>query len=70
MAELELEKTEDLVHSMVAARLNGYTNGYGSKVQSVKKNASIGFCLISRQPSIGFLNRFFPLKTEIHAQIE
>ena len=34
MAELELEKTEDLVHSMVAARLNGYTNGYGSKVDS------------------------------------
>ena len=29
----------------------------------------LGFCLISRQQIIGFLNRFFLLKTEIHTQI-
>ena len=38
-------------------------------VQGVPKIIRLGFCLISRQPSIGFLNRFFLLKTEIHTQI-
>ena len=28
-----------------------------------------GFCLISRQPSVGFSNRFFLQKTKIHTQI-
>ena len=28
-----------------------------------------GFCSIFRQPSIGYLNHFFLLKTEIHTQI-
>ena len=29
----------------------------------------LGFCLISQQPSAGFSNPFFLLKTEIHTQI-
>ena len=29
----------------------------------------LGFCLISRQSNIGYSNRFFLLKTEIHTQI-
>ena len=33
-----------------------------------QKKIRLGFCLISWQLSIGFLNRFFLLKTEIHAQ--
>jgi len=41
LAELELEKTEDLVHSMVAARLNGYTNGYGSKENFIAEKDSL-----------------------------
>merc|ERR1712106_910888 len=31
LTELDLEPGEELVQSMVATRLNGYTNGYGSK---------------------------------------
>ena len=37
-------------------------------VQSVPKRMKLGFCLISRQPSIGFLNSFFPPEIEIHMQ--
>ena len=36
----------------------------------VPKKMKLRFCLISRQPSIGFSNRFFPLKTEIHKNFE
>ena len=35
-------------------------------LQGVPKKIRLGFCLISRQPSTGFSNRFFLLKTEIH----
>ena len=46
---------------------------YGShlwnEIQGVPKKIRQGFCLISRQPSIGFSNRFFLLKTDIHTQI-
>ena len=38
-------------------------------VQGVPKKIRLGFCLISWQPSIGFSNHFFLLKTEIHTQI-
>ena len=38
-------------------------------IQGVPKKMRLGFCLISQQPSIGFSNRFFLLKTEIHTQI-
>ena len=39
-----------------------------TKIQGVQKRKRLGFCLISRQPSIGFLNCFFQ-KTEIHIKI-
>ena len=38
-------------------------------LQGVPKRIRLGFCLISRQPMIGFSNRFFLLKTEIHTVI-
>ena len=38
-------------------------------LQGVPKKIRLGFCLISRQPMIGFSNRFFLLKTEIHTVI-
>jgi len=41
LAELGLEETEDLVNSMVAARLNGYTNGYGSKENFIAEKDSL-----------------------------
>ena len=34
MTELDLEPGEELIQSRVAARLNGYTNGYGTKVRN------------------------------------
>ena len=38
-------------------------------LQGVPKKIRLGFCLISRQPGLGFSNCFFLLKTEIHTQI-
>ena len=38
-------------------------------IQGVSKQIRLRFCLISRQPNIGFSNRFPPLKTVIHTQI-
>ena len=38
-------------------------------LQGVPKKMRLGFCLISRQPNIGFSNRFFLLETEIHTPI-
>ena len=38
-------------------------------IQGVPKKIRLGFCLISRQLVIRFLNCFFLLKTEIHTQI-
>ena len=38
-------------------------------IQGVPKKMRLGFSLISQQPSIGFSNCFFLLKTEIHTQI-
>ena len=35
MEELELEPGEQIIESIVAARLNGYINGYGDKVSYI-----------------------------------
>eukprot|EP00090_Calanus_glacialis_P001789 TRINITY_DN11319_c0_g1_i1.p1 TRINITY_DN11319_c0_g1~~TRINITY_DN11319_c0_g1_i1.p1 ORF type:complete len:109 (-),score=34.09 TRINITY_DN11319_c0_g1_i1:605-931(-) len=42
LTELDLEPGEELVESMVAARLNGYTNGYGSKENFLAEKDSLG----------------------------
>ena len=38
-------------------------------IQGVPKRIRLGFCLLSRQPGVTFLNCCFLLKTEIHTQI-
>ena len=39
-------------------------------IQGVPKRMRLFFCLIFRQPMIGFSNRFFLLKTEIYTHIK
>jgi len=42
LTELDLDPGEELVKSMVAARLNGYTNGYGNKNDFLAEAVSLG----------------------------
>ena len=52
------------------ACLEIYSNHFSVKLPGVlKKNIALYISQISQQPSIGFSNSFFPLKTEIHMQI-
>ena len=47
----------------------GFFEQQSHHIQGVPKKMRLGVCLISQQRSIGFLNHFFLLKTEIHMQI-
>ena len=62
--------SRDLCYWLLAGMIGYYILGQLSEdIQGVPKRIRLCFCLISQQPSIGFLNRFFPLKTEIRTQI-
>ena len=56
-----------LSHFSLTPSINGDPwNWLCKTIQGVPIKMRLGFCLISRQPNIGFSNRFFLLKTEIH----
>jgi len=42
LTELDLEPGEELLQSTVAARLNGYTSGYGSKESFLMEKDKLG----------------------------